>query len=91
LALRLHRSLWSWRWWLINARILVSKSEQHATISQTTLNPYYPHLRCVGSVPIWPGWIKSIWQYVQTSLQNLWNGPLVSGWKFHKSLTLILY
>jgi hypothetical protein len=44
LMLRLHKPLCSRRRWLVNARILVNKSEQRTMIGQMMMNQYYPHL-----------------------------------------------
>jgi hypothetical protein len=44
LAIRLRKPLWLRRQWLVNVRILVDKSENRASIGQTTMNQYYPHL-----------------------------------------------
>jgi hypothetical protein len=81
LALRLCKPLWLWHWWLINARILVSKSEKCARIGHMMLNQYYPHLTSARTLPNQPRQIESIQQYVQTSLWNLLSPQLVSGWK----------
>jgi hypothetical protein len=65
LTLRLRKPLRFRCWWLVNAQILVNKSEQQTMIGQTTMNQYYPHLpsarRTVtnGTLEL----IASAWQY----------------------------
>jgi hypothetical protein len=44
LAIRLWKPLRSRQRWLVNARTLVDKSEQHASIGQMTMHQYHPHL-----------------------------------------------
>jgi hypothetical protein len=51
-------------------------------IGQTMLNQYYQHLPSVRtSVSGTRERIVSVRQYIQTSLLNLWNPNLDSGWK----------
>jgi hypothetical protein len=74
LTLRLRKPLRSRRRWLVNARILVNKSEQRTTIGQMTMNQYYPHLPSARTVTNGTlERIASARQYFQTSLLNLWN------------------
>jgi hypothetical protein len=80
LTLRLCKPLHSRRRWLVNAQILVNKSEQQTTIGQTMMNQYYPHLLSTRTVT--NGTLKRIAsarQYFQTSLLNLWNTQLGAG------------
>jgi hypothetical protein len=75
LAIRLRKPLRSRRRWLVNARILVDKSENRASIGQTTMNQYYPHLpsaRTVVNASLRER-IGSARQYIQTNLVNLWS------------------
>ena len=58
----------------MNARILVDKSENHASIGQTTMNQFYPHLpstRTVRNTVLER--IGSVQVFVQTSLTSLWS------------------
>jgi hypothetical protein len=74
LATRLRKPLRLRRQWLINARILVNKSEQHVLIGQMTMNQYYPHLpskRTVMNASLEQ--IGSASQYVQVTILNLWS------------------
>ncbi len=91
LMLRLHKPLHSRRQWLVNAQILVNKSEQWTTIGQTRMNQYYSHLPSTRTVM--NGTLKQIasaQQYFQTSLLNLWNPQLGVGWKISPSHSLWL-
>jgi hypothetical protein len=91
LMLRLRKPLRSRCRWLVNARILVNKSEQRITIGQTMMNQYYPHLPSARTVT--NGTLKRIasaQQYFQTSLLNLWNPQLGAGWKISPSHLLWL-
>jgi hypothetical protein len=90
--LRLCKPLRSRRWWLVNARILVNKSEQRTLIGQMMMNQYYPHLPSARTVTNGTlEWIASAWQYFQTSLLNLWNPPqLGASWKISSSHLLWL-
>ena len=93
LALRLRKPLRSRRRWLVNARILVNKSEQRAMIGQMMMNQYYPHLPSTRTVTNGTlEQIASARQYFQTSLLNLWN-PQQGAWlkNLTKSLALIRY
>jgi hypothetical protein len=74
LAIRLRKPLRLRHRWLINARILVNKSEQCVLIGQTTMNQYYPHLpskRTVMNASLEQ--IGSASQYVQVTILNLWS------------------
>jgi hypothetical protein len=44
LVIQLRKPLRSRQRWLINARILVNKLADHASLGQTTMNQYYAHL-----------------------------------------------
>jgi hypothetical protein len=80
LTLRLRKPLRSRRRWLVNARILVNKSEQRTTIGQMMMNQYYPHLPSARTVTNGTlEQIASARQYFQTSLLNLWNPQLGAG------------
>jgi hypothetical protein len=80
LTLRLRKPLRSRRRWLVNAQILVNKSEQQTTIGQTMMNQYYPHLPSARTVTNGTlEQIASAQQYFQTSLLNLWNPQLGAG------------
>jgi hypothetical protein len=76
-----------WRW-LINARILANKSEQCVSIGQMMMHQYYPHLpsiRTVTNALLEP--IGSAWEYVQTTLLNLWSSRMPGpGWKLSSRL-----
>ena len=74
LTLRLRKPLRSRRRWLVNARILVNKSEQRTTIGQTTMNQYYPRLPSARTVTNGTlERIASARQRFQTSLLSLWS------------------
>jgi hypothetical protein len=75
LAIRLCKPLRSRRQWLLNARTLVDKSENRASIGQTTMNQYYPHLPSArtfvnASLGEQIGFAR---QYIQMNLVNLWS------------------
>ncbi len=58
----------------MNARILVDTSKNHASIGQTTMNQFYPHLsstRTVRNTAL--ELIGSVWLFVQKSLTSLWS------------------
>jgi hypothetical protein len=77
LATRLRKPLRSRRRWLINARILANKSEQHALIGQMMMHQYYPHLPSIRTVTNASlERIGSARQYVQTTLLNLWSSQM---------------
>jgi hypothetical protein len=84
LAIRLHKPLRSRRWWLVNARILVDKSESRTLIGQMMMNQYYPHLpsaRTVRNASLGK-WIGSAQKYILTNLMNLWSSRMMGpGWK----------
>jgi hypothetical protein len=50
LAIRLRKPLRSRRRWLVNARILVNKSADCASIGQTTMNQYFAHIPSIRTV-----------------------------------------
>jgi hypothetical protein len=50
LAIQLRKPLRSRQQWLVNARILVNKSEDRASVGQTTMNQYYTHLPSIWTV-----------------------------------------
>ncbi len=94
LAIWLRKPLRSRRRWLVNARILVDKSESRASIGQMMMNQYYPHLpsaRTVRNASLGE-WIGSAQKYIQTNLMNFvefrYDGTRV---KNLKSLALMLY
>jgi hypothetical protein len=91
LMLWLRKPLRSRRWWLVNARILVNKSEQWTTIGQMMMNQYYPHLPSARTVTNGTlERIASARQYFQMSLLNLWNPQLGACWKISPSHLLWL-
>jgi hypothetical protein len=77
LAIRLRKRLLSrWRW-LVNARILVNKSEDQVSVGQITMNQYYTHLPSIWTVQnATLDRIGSAWEYFQTNLLNLWGFPI---------------
>jgi hypothetical protein len=70
-------------WWM---------SENHASIGQTTMNQFYPHLQSARTVRNTVlKWIGSVQVFVQTSLTSLWSSrQMEPSWK-PKSFTLMLY
>ena len=77
LAIRLRKPLRSRRRWLVNARILVNKSADRASIGQTTMNQYFAHLpsiRTVRNASLER--IESVREYIQTNLLNLWGSRM---------------
>jgi hypothetical protein len=73
LAIRLRKPLRSRRRWLVNARILVNKSADRASIGQTTMNQYFAHILSIQTVQSASlERIKSIRGYIQTNLLSLW-------------------
>jgi hypothetical protein len=79
LAIRLRKPLRSRRRWLVNASILVDKSENRASIGHTTMNQYYPHLpsaRTVANASLGEQ-IGCTRQYIQTNLVNLWSSHVM--------------
>jgi hypothetical protein len=93
LVIWLRKPLRSRQRWLINARILVNKLADHASLGQMTMNQYYAHFpsfRTVQNASL--EWIESVQTYVQTSLFNFMGSRMPGpGWKTIKSLTLIRY
>jgi hypothetical protein len=82
LAIWLCKPLWSRRWWLVNARILVDKLVNRASIGQTMMNQYYLHLpsaRTVANASLGER-IGSARQYIQTNLVNLWSSRAMGPW-----------
>jgi hypothetical protein len=80
LALWLKKPLCSWWQWLVNARVLASKSHQHIFIGQMPLTAYYPHVESAWLVVNWmlgPS-IAMVTNFIQSTLTNLtsWR-PLV--------------
>jgi hypothetical protein len=83
LAIRLRKPLHSRRRWLVNARILVNKLADRASIGQTMMNQYFAHIPSIWTVRNASlERIKSVRGYIQTNLLSLWGsrtpGP---GWK----------
>jgi hypothetical protein len=69
LAIRLRKPLCSRRRWLVNARILVNKSADHASLGQTTMNQYFAHIPSIQTVRNASlERIKSVRGYIQTNL-----------------------
>jgi hypothetical protein len=73
LAIRLRKPLRSRKRWLVNARILVNKSADRASIGQMTMNQYFariPSIRTVRNASLER--IESVRGYIQTNLLSLW-------------------
>lgn len=89
LVFRLRKPLRSKRRWLVNARILTNKSEQCATIGQTSIiNLFLPQARTAVSGTIER--IVSARQYIPTIEYRIYGIPIWTPVESSKSLALIL-
>jgi hypothetical protein len=77
LAIWLRKPLRSRRRWLVNARILVNKSADPASIGQTTMNQYFAHIPSIWTVRNASlKRIESVRGYIQTNLLSLWGSRM---------------
>jgi hypothetical protein len=92
LAIWLRKPLRSRRRWLVNARILVNKSADCASIGQMTMNQYFAHIPSIRTVQNASlERIESVWGYIQTNLLSQLGSRTRTRIKTLKSFALILY